>query len=208
MKPLPTDPSAQTDLRMRTRLHTLVAEQQAALAVGLPPWDRAGHEAALAGFPVWCVQREHGIDWSAAEQAAWQRVSDLLLAGVQAQAQALDGGLVALLRDPALDGDEAQEIDGVVRWWDAARLAGLPVDADFGACWRAFEWLGLVHDLSALGRVCCARHRDGAAAPAPAELARLLAHASRVALRYGPLKPLLRLLEPLSGARAQAGFTF
>jgi hypothetical protein len=29
-----------------------------------------------------------------------------------------------------------------------------------------------------------------------------------VALRYGPLKPLLRLLEPLSGARVQAGFTF
>jgi hypothetical protein len=208
MKPPPTETAAQTDLRMRASLHVLVADQQAALAQGLPPGDRAGHEAALAAFPVWCVQREFGIHWSAAEQTVWQRVSELLLAG--AQAQALGADLVALLRDPALEWDEAQEIDWVVRWWDAARLAGLPVDADFGECWRTFEWRCLLHDLSELGRICCARHRDGAPAPAPApaELSRHLVQANRVALRYGPLKPLLRLLEPLSGARVQAGFTF
>jgi hypothetical protein len=83
----------------------------------------------------------------------------------------------------------------------------LPVDADFGECWRACEWQGLLHDLSAMGLACRARHQDGPP-PASADLSRPLARASRVALRYGPLKPLLRLLEPLSGARVQAGFTF
>ena len=31
---------------------------------------------------------------------------------------------------------------------------------------------------------------------------------SKVALRYAPLQPLLRLLEPLSGATVRAGYTF
>jgi hypothetical protein len=36
----------------------------------------------------------------------------------------------------------------------------------------------------------------------------LLAAASKVALRYGPLKPLLRLLQPLQGETLGAGYTF
>jgi len=61
-----------------------------------------------------------------------------------------------------------------------------------------------------LGRIC----RDRAAGDAPDDAAhaatvrRLLAGASRVALRYGPLKPLLRLLQPLQGETAGAGYTF
>jgi len=31
---------------------------------------------------------------------------------------------------------------------------------------------------------------------------------SKVALRYGPLKPLLRLLQPLSGEAVASGYTF
>jgi aminoglycoside/choline kinase family phosphotransferase len=115
--------------------------------------------------------------------------------------------LVGLLRDPAFDWEEAQEIDWAIRWWDAARHAGLPVDADFGAFWRAHEWLGLQRQLVHLGQ----RYREPPlgppAAPSSTE-ARLLSGAGRTALRYGPLKPLLRLLEPLSGAQVSAGFTF
>jgi aminoglycoside/choline kinase family phosphotransferase len=156
-------------------------------------------------FPEWCVAREFGITWSHAEQATWQRITGLLLAAASEQTVVAD--LVALLRDPAFDGDESAEIDTAVRWWDAARRSGLPVDADFGEVWRACEWQGLLHDLCAMGLACRARHQDGQP-QATADLPRRLASASRVALRYGPLKPLLRLLEPLSGARVQAGFTF
>jgi aminoglycoside/choline kinase family phosphotransferase len=170
-----------------------------------PPFDAAALAAALAPFPEWCVAREFGVRWTESEQALWQRVSGLLLAA--ACEQPLGRALVALRQGAAVDWDEAQEIDWVVRWWDAARRAGWPVAADFGECWRAYEWLGLLHDLSAMGSACRVKHAD-AQPEATADLPRLLAHASRVALRYGPLKPLLRLLEPLSGARVAAGFTF
>jgi aminoglycoside/choline kinase family phosphotransferase len=196
---------AQADSLMRAALQAVVADQQAALASGHPPFQAAALAADLALFPEWCVVREFGVIWTEAEQATWQRVSGLLVE--QAAAQVMDDGLVTLLRDPAFDWDEPQEIDWAVRWWDAARRAGLPVDADFGACWLAYEWQGLLHDLAAMGRACRATHRD-ADGQAMVDLPRRLAHASRVALRYGPLKPLLRLLEPLSGARVQAGFTF
>ena len=176
-------------------------------------------EPALQLFADCCMDGESGIGWTAAEQASWQRITDMLLLDASEHTVLVD--LVVLLRDPAFDGDEVQEIDTAVRWWDAARRAGLPVDADFGACWRACEWQGLLHDLAAMGRACQARQsaardnpRDNPQADPPARLPttpdqqRRLARASRVALRYGQLKPLLRLLEPLSGARVQAGFTF
>jgi hypothetical protein len=41
-----------------------------------------------------------------------------------------------------------------------------------------------------------------------ADLPRFFAYATKVALRYRPLAPLLRLLEPLSGAAVKAGYTF
>ncbi len=196
---------AQADGLMRDALQALVVDQQVALATGVPPFEAAMLTSALALFPEWCVAREFGVGWTEAERATWQRISGLLVAA--AGEQVIDGALVALLRDAAFDWDEPQEIDWAVRWWDAARRAGLPVDADFGACWRAYEWLGLLHDLTAMGRACRIKHLD-AQPEATADLPRLLAHASRVALRYGALKPLLRLLEPLSGARVAAGFTF
>jgi aminoglycoside/choline kinase family phosphotransferase len=195
----------QADRLMREALLALVADQQAALDGGVPPFEAAALESALALFPEWCVAREFGVRWTEADQATWQRVCGLLIAA--ACDQRVGDGLVTLLRDAAFDWDEPQEIDWAVRWWDAARRAGLPVAPDFGECWRAYEWLGLLHDLITMGRACSARHGDAQPA-ATASLPRLLAHASRVALRYGPLKPLLRLLEPLSGARVAAGFTF
>jgi N-acetylmuramate 1-kinase len=115
--------------------------------------------------------------------------------------------LVCLLRDAFVSWDEPQEIDWAVRWWDEARRAGLPVDADFGEFWRALEWMGLLRHLRVMGIFCRLKHRDGKPHYAQ-ELPRFFAYANRVALRYGPLKPLLRLIEPLSGARVEAGYTF
>lgn len=90
-----------------------------------------------------------------------------------------------LLRRQPLD--EAAELDLAVRWWQLARTAGLPVEGDFGECLRLIEWTWLLQALV---------HQQADAA------------AVKVALRYDPLKPLLVLLEPLSGTAPQAGFTF
>ena len=115
--------------------------------------------------------------------------------------------LASLLRDAFISWPEAQEIDWGVRWWTEARAAGLPVDADFGEFWRALEWMGLQRHLKVMGIFCRLKHRDGKPRYAQ-DLPRFFAYATRVASRYGPLTPLLRLLEPLSGQAVTAGYTF
>jgi len=119
--------------------------------------------------------------------------------------------LASLLRDAFVSWDEACEIDWAVRWWEQARRAGLPLGDtfghDFGEFWRALEWMGLQRHLKVLGIFCRLKHRDGK--PKYAEdLPRFFAYATKVALRYRPLGPLLALLEPLSGQQVAAGFTF
>ncbi len=115
--------------------------------------------------------------------------------------------LASLLRDAFISWDEGQELDWAVRWWQQARAAGLPVDPDFGEFWRALEWMGLQRHLKVIGIFCRLKHRDGKLQYV-ADLPRFFNYASKVALRYAPLKPLLQLLEPLSGAKVSSGFTF
>ncbi len=115
--------------------------------------------------------------------------------------------MASLLRDAFWSWPEEQELDWAVRAWEASRRAGLPVDADFGEHWRQLEWMGLQRHLKVLGIFCRLKHRDGKARYA-ADLPRFFGYATRVAMRYRPLQPLLRLLEPLSGAAVKEGFTF
>jgi aminoglycoside/choline kinase family phosphotransferase len=119
--------------------------------------------------------------------------------------------LASLLRDAFISWDEAQELDWAVRWWQQARRIELPLgeafEADFGEFWRALEWMGLQRHLKVMGIFCRLKHRDGKPQYAQ-DLPRFFQYATRVALRYAPLKPLLALLEPLSGQRVGSGFTF
>lgn len=118
--------------------------------------------------------------------------------------------LASLLRDAFVSWPEEQQLDWAVRWWDEARKAGLPVReayGDFGEFWRALEWMGLQRHLRILGVFCRLKHRDNK--PRYAEdLPRFFGYATKVAMRYRPLAPLLPLLEPMSGAVVEAGFTF
>jgi N-acetylmuramate 1-kinase len=119
--------------------------------------------------------------------------------------------VASLLRDAFISWDEEREIDWAVRWWQQARatpaLAGHPFADDFGECWRALEWMGLQRHLKVLGIFCRLKHRDGKPRYS-SDLARFFAYATRVALRYRPLAPLLTLIEPLSGQAVRAGYTF
>ncbi|MBP6765930.1 MAG: phosphotransferase [Rubrivivax sp.] len=230
----------QADALMRDALTALVRFQQGVPAAALPPLDERLLGAELDLFPTWCVQRECGVHWGAAELQAWDKVRSLLIRSALAQPvvavhadwmprnlmvapdaarnpaildfqDAMAGpvtyDLASLLRDAFLSWDEAQEIDWAVRWWQQARAAGLPVDADFGEFWRALEWMGLQRHLRVMGVFCRLKHRDGKDKYA-ADLPRFFGYANKVAMRYRPLAPLLRLLEPLSGTRVEAGFTF
>ncbi|WP_284618122.1 aminoglycoside phosphotransferase family protein [Aquabacterium humicola] len=118
--------------------------------------------------------------------------------------------IASLLRDAFLSWDEEREIDWAVRWWQQARAAGLfgdhPMGDDFGECWRALEWMGLQRHLKVLGIFCRLKHRDGKPRYS-ADLGRFFAYATRVALRYSELKPLVRLIEPMTGPLTATGFT-
>ena len=113
--------------------------------------------------------------------------------------------IASLLRDAFISWDEEQEIDWAVRYWEAARKAGLPAQDDFGEFWRQIEWMGLQRHLKVLGIFSRLKHRD--AKPAySADLPRFFAYAHKVAARYSQLRPLSRLLEPLMGAERITAF--
>ena len=118
--------------------------------------------------------------------------------------------MASLLRDAFHSWDETQEIDWAARWWQQARAAGLMGDhamaQDFGETWRALEWMGLQRHLKVLGIFCRLKHRDGKPGYS-ADLPRFFAYATKVALRYRDLKPLVALLEPMSGPLTQTGFS-
>ena len=113
--------------------------------------------------------------------------------------------LASLLRDAFISWDEETEIDWAVRYWQAAREAGLTLPDDFGEFWRQVEWMGLQRHLKVLGIFCRLKHRD--AKPKYSEdLPRFFNYAHKVAARYNALRPFSRLLEPLMGAQRVEGF--
>jgi aminoglycoside/choline kinase family phosphotransferase len=115
--------------------------------------------------------------------------------------------VAAMLRDAFISWDEEQEIDWAVRYWQQARAAGLPVDADFGEFWRQLEWMGLQRHLKVLGIFCRLKHRDGKPSYS-ADLPRFFRYARRVAGRYRGLAALLPLLGQLEGSTPVIGYTF
>ena len=113
--------------------------------------------------------------------------------------------IASLLRDAFLSWDEAFVLDVTVRYWTAARKAKLPVDADFGAFYRAVEWMGLQRHLKVAGIFARLTLRDGK----PKYLAdtpRFIAYIRATAARYMELTPLLRVIDEVEGNTALSGF--
>jgi len=113
--------------------------------------------------------------------------------------------VVSLFRDAFISWDEEQEIDWVVRYWEKARAAGLPVRADFGDFWRDYELMGLQRHLKVLGIFCRLKYRDGKDKYSE-DLPRFMNYARKTAHRYLQLKPLLNLLDRLEGNTEQIGY--
>ncbi|MDR2365590.1 MAG: phosphotransferase [Zoogloeaceae bacterium] len=115
----------------------------------------------------------------------------------------------SLFRDAFLSWEEEQELDWVVRYWEKARAAALPVPADFSDFWRDYEWMGLQRHLKVLGIFCRLNYRDGKAHYLD-DLPRFIAYAKKTASRYNALKSLLTLFDALENAAAESkiGLTF
>ena len=107
--------------------------------------------------------------------------------------------LVSLFRDAYIQWDEEQVLDWVVRYWEKARKAGLPVRADFAEFYRDFEWMGVQRQLKVVGIFARLCHRDGKARYLE-DIPRVLGYLRAACARYGELDALARLLDGLAPA--------
>ena len=115
--------------------------------------------------------------------------------------------VASLLRDAFLSWDEEFELDCFVYYWERAKKAGLPVDADFGEFYRQLEWMGLQRHIKVLGLFCRINYRDHKPHYMK-DLPRFIGYARKVAGRYRPLGPFAKLLDELEGRAAEVGYTF
>jgi aminoglycoside/choline kinase family phosphotransferase len=207
-----------TDALIRWQLATRPGE--------LPPYDEALLRREMQLFPDWYVARHLGVQLQDEQKNRLEQVFALLAQSALAQPKVyvhrdymprnlmvcnpnpgvldfqdavigpLAYDMVSLTRDAFLSWDEEPVLDWTVRYWEKARAAGLPVAADFGEFWRAFEWMGLQRHLKVLGIFARINYRDGK----PKYLAdtpRFICYAREVGKRYSALAPLIRLLDEL-----------
>ncbi len=204
----------------------LVRWQLATRAGELPPYDEALLRRELNLFPEWYIGRHRRIELNGEQKNLLESLCRTLVASALAQPKVyvhrdymprnlmlsdpnpgvldfqdavlgpITYDIASLLRDAFISWDEERVLDWSVRYWEKAKRAGLPVDADFGEFWRALEWMGLQRHLKVLGIFARINYRDGK----PKYLAdtpRFIAYARPVAKRYAALAPLLGLLDEI-----------
>lgn len=115
--------------------------------------------------------------------------------------------LVSLLKDAYIAWQEEQVIDWLVRYWQDARKAGLPVPSDFSEYYRDFEWMGAQRHIKVLGIFARLSHRDGKDGYLK-DMPLVMDYLRRVCGRYIELRPMLKLLNTLEGHAEKAGYTF
>jgi aminoglycoside/choline kinase family phosphotransferase len=193
----------------------------------LPRYDEALLRRELNLFPEWYVGRHRQKELSDQQKNSLETVFALLVKSALAQPAVyvhrdymprnlmvcepnpgvldfqdavlgpITYDVVSLMRDAFVSWEEGRVLDWTVRYWEKAKTARLPVEADFGEFWRAFEWMGLQRHLKVLGIFARINYRDGK----PKYLAdtpRFLAYVREVGKRYSALAPLLRLLDDIA----------
>jgi aminoglycoside/choline kinase family phosphotransferase len=228
---------ANADNLFRDALDALVKWQLASRPDALPPYDEALLRRELNLFPDWYVARHLGTPLTAQQQETLEGIHILLLQNILAQPKVfvhrdymprnlmvcadnpgvldfqdavygpISYDVASLFRDAFVSWEEERVLDWAVRYWEKAKGAGLPVDADFGAFYRDLEWMGLQRHLKVLGIFARINYRDGK----PKYLAdtpRFVNYVRQVAARYAPLAPLARLFDELEKRTPQVGYTF
>jgi N-acetylmuramate 1-kinase len=208
-----------TDALLRWQLATRAGE--------LPPYDEALLRREMNLFPEWYVARHLKRELSSAQKNSLDGIFAVLVKSALAQPAVyvhrdymprnlmvcepnpgvldfqdavlgpITYDMVSLVRDAFISWEEERVLDWTVRYWEKAKSAGLPVGADFGEFWRAFEWMGLQRHLKVLGIFARINYRDGKPKYLQ-DTPRFLAYAKNVATRYVALAPLARLLDELA----------
>jgi aminoglycoside/choline kinase family phosphotransferase len=115
--------------------------------------------------------------------------------------------LASIYKDAYIKWEEDRVLDWSVRYWEAARKAGLPVHADFGDFYRDFEWMGVQRHIKVLGIFARLCHRDGKDGYLK-DMPLVMDYLRRACQRYNGLGDFLRLLDVIEGKAAEVGYTF
>ena len=119
--------------------------------------------------------------------------------------------IASLMRDAFVTWEEDFVLEVTVRYWERARKLGLmdfeDWSQDFGAFYRAVEWMGLQRHLKILGIFARLTLRDGK----PKYLAdtpRFIHYVRNTANRYRELGPFLKLIDEVENLQAASGFAY
>jgi aminoglycoside/choline kinase family phosphotransferase len=221
----------------RDAMDALIRIQQSSRPGVFPPYDATLLTREMRLFPEWYVAKHLGATLDDKQQAVLQQAFDDLNRNIQAQGQvyvhrdyhsrnlmvcddnpgildfqdavfgAITYDLVSLLKDAYIRWEEERVLDWVVRYWEKARKAGLPVPQDISEFYRDFEWMGVQRHLKVLGIFARLYHRDGKDGYLK-DLPLVMDYLRRACDRYIELRPLLHLLNQLEDRQPQAGYTF
>ena len=212
----------------------LVRIQAASRAGVLPEYDRELLLRELRLFPDWYVAKQLNVRLSSAQSEKLAEVFELILANNLAQPRVyvhrdyhsrnlmvaepnpgiidfqdavygpITYDLVSLFKDAYISWDEQQVLDWVVRYWEQAKRARLPVDPDFGTFYRDFEWMGVQRHLKVLGIFARLFHRDGKDRYLE-DMPLVMAYLRKACQRYNGLGALVRLLDELEQSSSSPG---
>lgn len=218
-------------------IDALIQWQLASRPDVLPPYDEALLRRELELFPDWFLGRHLGLQLDATQRETLERSFSLLLQNALAQPQVyvhrdymprnlmistpnpgiidfqdavygpISYDLVSLFKDAFISWEEERVLDWSIRYWEKARAAQLPVDADFGSFYRDFEWMGLQRHLKVAGIFARLYYRDGKSGYLE-DTPRFLGYMRSTCERYDALLPLLRLLDDIEGRQPEHGYTF
>lgn len=205
----------------------------------LPDYDAALLLRELNLFPDWYVTKHLQAVLSAEQQAELTAVFDLIVQNNLAQPRVfvhrdyhsrnlmvtlpnpgildfqdavygpITYDLVSLFKDAYIHWDEERVLDWLIRYWEKARKAGLPVAADFADFYRDFEWMGVQRHIKVLGIFARLCHRDGKEGYLR-DMPLVMDYLRKACERYRELGPLLLLLDALAEDKPDAtiGYSF
>ena len=225
------------DTLYRAANTALIKIQLASQPQQLPTYDAALLLREMHLFPEWYIAKHLQVQLTPTQAAVLESALQLILSNVLAQPSVyvhrdyharnlmlsdpnpgvldfqdavygpITYDLVSLYKDAYIAWDETRVLDWTVRYWEAAKRAGLPVGDDFGAFYRDFEWMGIQRHIKVLGIFARLHHRDGKSGYLK-DLPLVLQYLRTACDRYRALGPLLQLLDELQGQEQSVGYTF
>ena len=220
-------------------IDALIKLQLSQQVEGLPGYDEALLLKELNLFPDWYVAKHLRVVITEKQQAVLQSIFTRIIQNNIAQPSVLvhrdyhsrnlmvtspnpgiidfqdavmgpiTYDLVSLFKDAYIRWDEERILDWMIRYWEKARKAGLPVSTDFAEFYRDFEWMGVQRHIKILGVFSRLYYRDGKENYLN-DMPLVMEYLRKTCKRYRELHLLLNLLDELNPAESdqRIGYTF